>query len=261
MEKHRAIPHGYMTTGEIAKKAGVTVRTIQYYDREGLLQPSTESEGGRRLYTHRELVKLQQILSMKQLGFTLEEIKVRLPSVNTPEEISLALMEQAKELRSKIITITNTLDAIEKLNTEILQTKTVDWAKYADILTLAYAKDENYWLIKHFSDYVYSQIRSLDKKDAEAIMTSQHQILERASELSARGITPESEEGQALAKDFWDIVMGFTKGDANLIAELQKLSELQNGEWKNKMKYIEKAVDIYFSNLEYNPLGEVEKYD
>jgi len=59
-----------MTIGEIAKKASVTVRALQYYDKEGLLQPSTESEGGRRLYTNKELVKLQQIPSLKQLGLT-----------------------------------------------------------------------------------------------------------------------------------------------------------------------------------------------
>ena len=165
MEKHRAIPPGYMTTGEVAKKVGVTVRTLQYYDREGLLRPSTESEGGRRLYTHKELVKLQQILSLKQLGFTLEEIKVRLPSITTPEEASDVLIEQAKELREKIITITNTLESIEELNKEIVQTKTVDWEKYADIFALIHAKDESYWLMKHFSDNIYNQIRNLDKKD------------------------------------------------------------------------------------------------
>jgi len=36
MEKHRAIQQGYMTVGEIAQKMGVTVRTLQYYDKEGL---------------------------------------------------------------------------------------------------------------------------------------------------------------------------------------------------------------------------------
>ena len=40
MAKHRAIPKGYMTVGEVAKKIGVTVRTLQYYDKEGLLSPS-----------------------------------------------------------------------------------------------------------------------------------------------------------------------------------------------------------------------------
>ena len=49
MSKNRAIPKGYMTVGELAKKMGTTVRTLQYYDKEGLLSPSSESEGGRRL--------------------------------------------------------------------------------------------------------------------------------------------------------------------------------------------------------------------
>ncbi len=63
MKKNRAIPHGYMTVGEVAKKMGVTVRTLQYYDEEGLLSPSSESEGGRRLYTHKDVIKLYQILT------------------------------------------------------------------------------------------------------------------------------------------------------------------------------------------------------
>ena len=75
MAEHRAIPEGYMTVGEIAKKMGVTVRTLQYYDKEGLLSPSAESEGGRRLYTDKDLVTLHQIVSLKSLGFSLEDIR------------------------------------------------------------------------------------------------------------------------------------------------------------------------------------------
>ena len=63
MSKNRAIPKGYMTVGELAKKMGTTVRTLQYYDKEGLLSPSSESEGGRRLYTDKDMVKLHQILT------------------------------------------------------------------------------------------------------------------------------------------------------------------------------------------------------
>lgn len=65
MAKYRAIPEGFMTVGELAKKMGVTIRTLQYYDKEGLLSPSAESEGGRRLYTDKDLVLLHQILSLK----------------------------------------------------------------------------------------------------------------------------------------------------------------------------------------------------
>lgn len=51
MGKHRAITKGHMTVGEVAKKMGITVRTLQYYDKEALLCLSAKSKGGRRLHT------------------------------------------------------------------------------------------------------------------------------------------------------------------------------------------------------------------
>ena len=86
--KHKAIPQGYMTVGELARKMDVTVRALQHYDREGLLSPSAVSEGGRRLYTDKDIVKLHQILSLKHLGFSLDDIKNRLIPLDTPDEIA-----------------------------------------------------------------------------------------------------------------------------------------------------------------------------
>lgn len=62
------------TTGKFAKKANVTERTIRYYDKVGLLKPSYIGENGYRYYTQQDLVKLQQILSLKYIGFSLDEI-------------------------------------------------------------------------------------------------------------------------------------------------------------------------------------------
>ena len=97
METEKAIPTGYMTVGEVAQKMGVTVRTLQYYDREGLLTPSAISEGGRRLYTDRDLIQLHQILSLKHLGFSLGDIKNRLIPLDTPEDVAKILDEQKGE--------------------------------------------------------------------------------------------------------------------------------------------------------------------
>ena len=105
MAKHRAIPKGYMTVGEVAKKIGVTVRTLQYYDKEGLLSPSAESEGGRRLYTDKDLVILHQIISLKSLGFSLDDIKHRLISLETPTDVANALTEQADSITGKDRTV------------------------------------------------------------------------------------------------------------------------------------------------------------
>ncbi|MCC9725579.1 MerR family transcriptional regulator, partial [Streptococcus agalactiae] len=50
------------STGDLAKEAGVTVRTVQYYDKRGILSPSELSEGGRRVYSIADLEKLRQII-------------------------------------------------------------------------------------------------------------------------------------------------------------------------------------------------------
>ena len=106
MDKNKAIPQGYMTVGEAAKKMDVTVRTLQHYDREGLLSPSAMSEGGRRLYTDKDMVKLHQILSLKHLGFSLDDIKNRLIPLDTPAEIAFeahrALTLILQELRNRV---------------------------------------------------------------------------------------------------------------------------------------------------------------
>lgn len=121
MEKHKAIPEGYMTVGQMAKKMDVTVRTLQHYDREGLLSPSAVSDGGRRLYTDKDIIKLHQILSLKHLGFSLDDIKNRLVSLDTPQEVADALAEQAQAVQRKMESLSRSL------REEVLQMQTVNF--------------------------------------------------------------------------------------------------------------------------------------
>ena len=121
MEKYRAIPQGYMTAGAVAKKMGVTVRTLQHYDKEGLLSPSAMSEGGRRLYTDKDIIKLHQILSLKHLGFSLDDIRDRLISLDNPTDVAQILSEQSAIVREKIASLTELLSKIEALKTEVLE--------------------------------------------------------------------------------------------------------------------------------------------
>ena len=64
----------YYKTGQFAKLANVSERTIRYYDKIGLLKPSFVMENGYRQYSDLDLLKLQKILSLKHLGFSIEEI-------------------------------------------------------------------------------------------------------------------------------------------------------------------------------------------
>ncbi|WP_459501826.1 MerR family transcriptional regulator [Bacillus sp. C1] len=59
---------------ELTKETGVTVRTLRYYDQIDLLRPSGKTEGGHRLYNETDVIRLQQILFLKEMGFSLKEI-------------------------------------------------------------------------------------------------------------------------------------------------------------------------------------------
>src|SRR5207253_5602391 len=69
------MPFDGLKVGELARRTGLTVRTLHHYDELGLLKPSLHTEAGHRLYTAADVARLQRILSLRQLGFSLEEIR------------------------------------------------------------------------------------------------------------------------------------------------------------------------------------------
>ncbi|MDR3590150.1 MAG: MerR family transcriptional regulator [Negativicutes bacterium] len=84
--------------GQLAKQTGLTVRMLHHYDKIGLLSPSMYSDGGHRLYTEADIIKLQQVISLKHLGFALEEIRRLIESpVFDPAEVIKTQMESVKE--------------------------------------------------------------------------------------------------------------------------------------------------------------------
>ena len=90
------------TTGEIAKLAGVTVRTVQYYDSRGILIPSDFSEGGRRLYNEDDLKRLRIICFLRDLGIQINDIGEILSADNSGSVISLLLEQQLRTVQEEI---------------------------------------------------------------------------------------------------------------------------------------------------------------
>lgn len=262
MEKHRAIPEGYMTVGEAAKKMGVTVRTLQYYDKEHLLCPSAASEGGRRLYSDKDLIKLHQILSLKSLGFSLDDIRERLIPLDSPADVAKALSEQAAGIQQKITSLSESLKEIEALKNEVLQMQQVDFKKYADIIVNLQMKNEFYFLIKHFDDKMLDHIHNqFDKDSASAFIKRFSLVLDAFAKLQEQNLPSDSEESLLLAKDFWDIVTEFTGGDMSLLSQLLEIAkpEEANEDWAEKLtliqSYIQPALEAYFKRAGTNPFA------
>src|ERR1700752_3439183 len=64
-----------LQVGELARRTGLTVRALHHYDEIGLLKPSLHTEAGYRLYTATDVPRLQQVLSLRSLGFSREEVR------------------------------------------------------------------------------------------------------------------------------------------------------------------------------------------
>ena len=114
-----------MTTYSIkqaANLAGVTIRTLQYYDKIGLLSPGKKSANGYRRYQRRELLKLQQILLYKELGISLKDINdvVNNPSFNllkALEQHKYFLQRRAKHLKTLLRTVDKTIAEVKTSET------------------------------------------------------------------------------------------------------------------------------------------------
>jgi len=67
-----------LTTGDLARATGETVRTVRFYEEQGLLRPSTVSEGGHRRYDGNSLERLQLILDLRELGLSIPDVRAML---------------------------------------------------------------------------------------------------------------------------------------------------------------------------------------
>ena len=124
----------YYTSGQFAKKAHVTLRTIRWYDSKNLLKPSYRKETGTRLYTDGDLAKLQQILLFKYLGFSLDDIR-EMTMTSKDEDFLLGslqiqkklVQERISELKDVHKALCDTVDAIENH-------EDMDWNKMLDLI-------------------------------------------------------------------------------------------------------------------------------
>ncbi len=127
---------GYYSSGEFAKKAHVTKKTIRYYDEHNILKPSFVSDSGARFYTDEDFARLQQILFLKYLGFSLADIKEMTVRNSDKHFFSESLHMQLGLIEEKIeqmeLIKTALLDAAKAVDEE----KNVDWSKMMQLVNV-----------------------------------------------------------------------------------------------------------------------------
>ena len=132
----------YYKTGRFAKLANVSERTIRYYDKIGLLKPSFVMENRYRQYSDLDLLKLQKILSLKHLGFSIEEIfPMVMDNTNLKESFEL----QINLIEDKISHLQSLKDALKRAS----QTPDLSWNM---ILSLVQLSNEETNIIEQYKN-------------------------------------------------------------------------------------------------------------
>ena len=127
---------GYYSSGEFARMAHVTLRTVRYYDKQDILKPSLVTESGARFYTDEDFARLQQILLLKYLGFSLDDIREMTIGDSDYHFMLNSLNIQLRLVRDRIEQMQLVEKAIQDTAQAIQKQHTIDWSQMLNLIHL-----------------------------------------------------------------------------------------------------------------------------
>ena len=136
MVKKKESGGAYYSSGEFARMAQITVRTVRYYDKQNILKPSLVTPTGARFYTEEDFARLQQIMLLKYLGFSLEDIRELTVNDSDYSYLEHSLEQQQNLVRDRIEQLQLVEQAIGETVTEIRQQQNVDWNRMRELIHL-----------------------------------------------------------------------------------------------------------------------------
>jgi methyltransferase (TIGR00027 family) len=199
--------------GELAKRAGLTVRTLHHYDHIGLLSPSVRSESGFRLYNRSDVVRLHRIQALKQFGCSLSDIGAFLASPGASlieiitQQISI-LDEQARRAQ----TLRDRLSRLREQLSRGEDARLTDWLTILEMMTM---------YEKHLSKQELDTL--LSKKAAGALDEEWGRLASSVQDSMNRGLSPKSKDAQGLAWRWIKLLRNTTENDAGLAMKLKTI--------------------------------------
>ncbi|MBN1040474.1 MerR family transcriptional regulator [Clostridium botulinum] len=145
---------------EFANESSVSTRTLRYYDKKGLLIPSHYNKLGYRMYTNKDLIKLQYILALKFLGFSLSEIKLFLQT--SSQKFEEVLSQQKMMMKDKKMQIETVISAIEETE-KLLKANQYDYKSIIKVVQAVQMELKPTWMNKYLTTKQREYMRDLAK--------------------------------------------------------------------------------------------------
>ncbi|MBR1865467.1 MAG: methyltransferase domain-containing protein [Lachnospiraceae bacterium] len=127
---------GYYTSGEFAKMAHISVRTIRFYDKQNILKPSYVNASGARFYSEADFARLQQILLLKYLGFSLEDIRNMTVGDADYHMLRNSLQLQLKLVQDRMEQMQLVAKAIQDTTEAIDNEQEINWSQMLNLIHL-----------------------------------------------------------------------------------------------------------------------------
>ena len=246
-----------MTVNEVSKLTGVSIRTLQYYDKIGLLHPAEYTEAGYRLYDDAALETLQQILLFRELEFPLKDIKKIVGSPNFDRSKALAqqieLLTLKKEHLENLIDLAKGLKlrGVRHLKFDAFDTRKID--EYAAQAKAAWGTTPAY---KEFEQKSKSRTREDDQNIAQGLMDifAEFGAIKDANLGIDKGANPASAEAQALVKKLQDyITQHFYNCTKEILSGLGKMyagggdftKNIDSYGGEGTAEFVHQAIEVY----------------
>jgi len=207
---------------EFADLTKVTVRTLRYYDKIGLLKPSYLRENGYRVYTEKDLLRLQQIVTLKFMGFSLSQIADLLDRKGY--EVVKSLRIQAEAVRDEIGRLRQAAGAIDQVLKRLESGRGIDRKKLIRIMEVIQMGEDvkKSWQGKFFSEKDLEEFAEIGKKYTPESMQAYQQRWAGLIEEVKRhlGADPAGETAQSLARRWTELLDEAYGGHPELKAKI-----------------------------------------
>ncbi len=247
------------TVGEISQITGLTVRTLQHYDNIGLLPVSGRSEGGRRYYTEKDLLRLEQIVFYKSIGIPLNSIKEKLTAEQTLPALQKTLEEHLIQLVQKADALHLAITVAEASLEVVGSGSYPPWEMMANLIRLMDGSSLVNWSKYHFDNDLLTILKEHkignNLTNSTEIYHEMRQIMITAITLDETSQKPESPAAQLLAKRWWEMIMSLTGGEEATISAFANVNNNRESWPVSDRKlyeaaepYLEAALGIYIAN-------------